>query len=855
MQTLPSCFAEQSVLYAPHQYGIVTDSLLWNWDFILVFVFVIAVFGLFYRFLAPYDNTKKTLNTAFFVTLLIVIVGGTLVWYSDYRSRKFWEERLFLLAQGYAGTVEMLNLDSLPVDPSATGYPEYKATYDLFEKWQLKDSIISNICVFHIDQDGHFIYLIRPAADFNGDGEIDGELEEAAVPGQVYAAAQNEPVLLNAVWTATPQMTPSLYYAGGTPCLYAAVPIHQKNDKVDLLFVVDFQTKRWISNIHGSRSIPLFGMVISFLLLIGATTQVLLGRQLQVNALDIVAKNERKYNQIIDNSHDAISLLRDGFFIFSNSQMHLLFGCVESDLDEKTPLDISPRFQPDGRPSAKTLREYMESAEKGNMTFFNWSFLKTDGSVFNAEVSLDPIVVDGEPLLILVAHDQSDLRRAIRAEKETRIKSNFLANVSHEIRTPLTAIIGYTDHILYERKLHSRSLECDDWHRDDCLRLRDQQTHYVQIVRNNAEFLLLILNDILDMAKIEADKMTIENIDVEFQPLFQEIVSHYAQKASEKGLQFYVISETPLPKIIKTDPIRLKQVLVNLIGNAIKFTEKGSINVVASWKMDDYPPQWDEDSPHFMIPEPCHGTLTLSVKDTGIGIPEHALPDVGLAFHQADTAMSRRFGGTGLGLSISKRLVSLLKGDMQIHSVFEEGSTFIVSFRQSLEAHSNWLSWDYMHNEEKQIIGQSVIHPKEQFKEMQVLLVEDCVETQRLVALILKKAGAEVCIVENGWEAVEKLQNRRTVGTPFDIVLMDLQMPIMDGYEATSKIRHWECLCDAPRTTIVALTANSSDENRTKAWDVGMDDFCSKPINFPHLFQVIRNWNARKQKNTVLSIG
>jgi len=370
-----------------------------------------------------------------------------------------------------------------------------------------------------------------------------------------------------------------------------------------------------------------------------------------------------------------------------------------------------------------------------------------------------------------------------KAEAASRAKSAFLANMSHEIRTPMTAIVGYADMLMESRQNLSDRLD------------------YLQVIQRNAKHLVSLINDILDLSKIEADRMTVEHIPCDLPQLIFEVISMMRPRAIEKGLAFRCIADRPIPKIIQSDSLRLKQILVNLIGNAIKFTERGEIALRVNCEVDD-----------------GNGTVSFHVRDDGIGMDAEKLNRLFQPFMQADESMTRRYGGTGLGLAISKRLAMLLQGDITATSTPGAGSTFSIRISTGPLTDVQRVSLDeailQQHAEHEEQSGDIVLDAR-------ILLAEDGPDNQRLISAYLRQSGADVVVVENGRLAVERLKVES-----FDLVLMDMQMPEMDGYTASRYLR-----TSNYTLPIVALTAHAMAEDRGKCLDAGCTDYLTKPID------------------------
>lgn len=395
------------------------------------------------------------------------------------------------------------------------------------------------------------------------------------------------------------------------------------------------------------------------------------------------------------------------------------------------------------------------------------------------------------------------------AETANQAKSAFLANMSHEIRTPMTAIMGYSEALLDPSQTFSD--------RHDAL----------QVIGRSSRHLLELINDILDISKIEADKMTVERIDTDVVRLLSEVVSILHPTMMDKGLKFSIEFGSQIPKIIESDPLRLKQILMNLLGNAIKFTKEGDVQIRVHCG--------NENGRCFLM---------IDVIDSGIGMTSETIQSLFKPFTQADTSTTRRFGGTGLGLTISLRLAQLLGGDVNVTSVPGEGSTFSVKVDGGPIA-----KIEYLHGLTERDITVEAAKPNEKQIKMQgrVLLAEDGPDNQRLISLHLRRAGAEVVIAENGRIAVDLLQVEK-----FDVVLMDMQMPEMDGYTAASVLRS-----QGFKLPIIALTAHAMAEDRDKCLAAGCTDYLTKPIKKEKLLMTIASYLAteiaKKSKSASLA--
>lgn len=427
-------------------------------------------------------------------------------------------------------------------------------------------------------------------------------------------------------------------------------------------------------------------------------------------------------------------------------------------------------------------------------------------SVVDLITSKEQIEAHSEELAI-----KSRELEAARSEAEAAnlAKSEFLANMSHEIRTPMTAILGFADLLLDPGQTPVNRLEC------------------VQTIRRNGHHLMALINDILDISKIEANRMVVERIDCSPAEILADVETLLHVKAASKGLTLTVEYATPIPRTIQSDPTRLRQVLLNLTGNAIKFTESGGVRLIARFS-----PRADQRD----------GTFSVEVVDTGIGLSAEHLDRIFEAFTQADSSVARRFGGTGLGLAISQRLADMLGGGITVDSSPGEGSAFTVCIATGPTEGKEFADAPPRVRAVNSGVAPDEQRDLPQLAGVRVLVAEDGADNQRLIAFHLRKAGAEVEIAGNGRIAVESALAAEEAA-PFDIILMDMQMPELDGYSATRYLR-----ANGYARPIIALTAHAMTGDREKCLAAGCDDYTTKPINRVTLLGLIREYADRSER-------
>jgi PAS domain S-box-containing protein len=492
---------------------------------------------------------------------------------------------------------------------------------------------------------------------------------------------------------------------------------------------------------------------------------------------------------------------RDGRFLYANDVLADWFSLPPEQMVGMTFRDVL------GEERYRANRPYIErvlageqvtyerdSESRGRKTVLNITFIP--------EFDSDDQVVG----FVLVATDvsnykqiQLELKNAKEAAEEaSATKSAFLANMSHEIRTPLGAVLGFSELLMSQELTVS------------------ERNNSLEVIKRNGRLLSNLINEILDLSKVEAGRLEIEKMDVNVSEILSEVGNFLNLEASEKGIRLTMAAEGGLPKTIFTDPMRLRQILINIIGNAIKFTDRGSVQVKVKLFSDSLE----------------RTQLCIAVKDTGPGISAEQASKLFTPFTQADPSTTRKFGGTGLGLVLSKKLANILGGDVVLtESTPGVGSTFAISIDPGEIETTIFSSTDFR---DQKILPFPIPHPSQNLRHLNILVVEDSPDNQVLIQRLLRMAGAKIQIASNGREALEKVHQ-----SDFDMILMDLQMPEMDGFEATRRLR-----AQGFRKPIIALTAHAMKEERKRCLESGFDEHLSKPVDREALIRTLSDFTA-----------
>ncbi|MCC7145842.1 MAG: PAS domain S-box protein [Phycisphaeraceae bacterium] len=530
--------------------------------------------------------------------------------------------------------------------------------------------------------------------------------------------------------------------------------------------------------------------------------------------------SEAKLRTITDAALDAVIMMDpQGKVAFWSPAAERIFGYTRQEIMGVNLHRVlaAPRHRPQ---ALKHLPGFWETG-KGEVVgrIIQVHGVRKDGGEFPAELSLSSVNLNGQWWAVAMLRDITERQQGeealqqakLAAENASRAKSEFLANMSHEIRTPMTAILGFAELL------------------QDGAMSQEERLDHLATIRRNGEHLLSLINDILDLSKIEAGKMQVELISCDPLQVIEGVVALMRARATQKKLDLRVRYQGPLPATMQSDPVRLRQILLNLVGNAVKFTAEGYVELVVGY---------EESEAH-------EGRLRVEVHDTGPGIEAGTFRELFEPFTQADSSTSRQFGGTGLGLTISKRLAGILQGDIQVRSTVGKGSCF------TLRVPTGPVAKPQLRRTPAELdrpAAEAGPRPEwEQSLSGRVMLAEDGPDNQRLIAYLLRKAGLEVEVAEHGQRAYEQTLEAWRRGQPFDVVLMDMQMPVMDGYEAVAKLRE-----AGYRGVIVALTAHAMEGDREKCLQAGCDDYATKPIDRRRLLETVHRhiktgWVSNRQ--------
>ena len=637
------------------------------------------------------------------------------------------------------------------------------------------------------DKDFHFIYLMGVKPDgkvfFYVDDRLDGS-KECSPPGSSYDEAPKE--FVQVMKTSNPTIEGPSADSWGNYTSGCAPVIDEATGKPVAIFAIDFNANDWYWNIASRAAFPVGLIIFLSLGVISVLRSIQRGKLLK--------ESEEKYHVMFNYSPDSYLIMSNGVIIDCNNAAEKSLGCLHEELIGVLPFSFFPEFQSDGILSKELAAQRRVDTLNSGKNVFEWILKRKDGTEFWAIVSLSKMNLNNEPVLFATWTDITEKKKAEQellmavdaANAANKAKSEFLANMSHEIRTPLNGVIGFTD-LLKNTPLSS------------------EQEQYVKNANASGHTLLGIINDILDFSKIEAGMMNLEVNKTDMIELLGRSVDLIKYVATKKDLEILLDIDPQMPRFADVDTVRLKQILANLLGNAVKFTEQGEVELKLEYE------KLDENT----------GKLKFFVRDTGIGISPDQKDKLFKAFSQADSSTTRKFGGTGLGLIISEMLARQMGGKIEIESTLGKGTTFYFEIIAKTE-------------QGEKNDATAIMSIKRCF------VIDDNENNRIILEQTMANWGIECVSCDNGLKALKLIETSE----PFDVIICDYHIPYLDGLETIKLIREKLNLTPAKQPIILLHSSSDDAELHKKCDELGVRFRLTKPVKSDELYHYLCKLNV-----------